>query len=232
MKDTEKELKEELGHHFVAHSQRMKMLVKLILGLLKLGTISYSQLSKVINPKVKRSSNYKRIQRFVRNFSFCQKAYVQLVWWLFVGKQNWVALSMDRTNWKFGESNINILMLGISYKGTAQENPTTKAADKATEVQEKGDPAFLAFAQRFPVLQKLQLDRNYLHQLDLGSLKKMEAQDVIRFLYQLKAGEEDQAIHFDQDSYRHLPLKMVLPEGAKEYENRLPKEQGFLIKIQ
>lgn len=119
MKDSEKELKEELSHHFVAHSQRIKMLVKLVLGLLKLGTISYSKLSLVINPKVKRCSNFKRIQRFVKCFSFCQKAYIQLVWHLIASQQNWVALSMDRTNWKFGESNINILMLGISYKGTA-----------------------------------------------------------------------------------------------------------------
>ena len=28
-----------------------------------------------------------------------------------------LVLSMDRTNWKFGEFNINILMLGITYKG-------------------------------------------------------------------------------------------------------------------
>jgi hypothetical protein len=119
MKDTEKELKEELSQHFVAHGQRMKMLIKLILGLLKLGTVSYSKLSKVINPEVKRFSNFKRIQRFVKHFNFCQKGYVQLVWSLFVSKQNWVALSIDRTNWKFGASNINILMLGISYKGTA-----------------------------------------------------------------------------------------------------------------
>lgn len=26
---------------------------------------------------------------------------------------------MDRTNWKFDEANINILMLGITYKGIA-----------------------------------------------------------------------------------------------------------------
>src|SRR5690606_6549042 len=28
-------------------------------------------------------------------------------------------LTMDRTNWKFGESNINILMLGVSYRNVA-----------------------------------------------------------------------------------------------------------------
>jgi hypothetical protein len=28
-------------------------------------------------------------------------------------------LSMDRTNWRWGKSDINILMLGIVFKGTA-----------------------------------------------------------------------------------------------------------------
>ena len=30
-----------------------------------------------------------------------------------------LVLSMGRTNWKFGEFNINILTLGITYKGVA-----------------------------------------------------------------------------------------------------------------
>src|SRR5690606_8447880 len=30
-----------------------------------------------------------------------------------------VVLAMDRTNWKFGAKNINILMLGVAYKGIA-----------------------------------------------------------------------------------------------------------------
>lgn len=119
MKDSEKALKEELAAHFVGHSKRVEMLVKLLLGLLHLGSVSYSKLSKVINPLVQRASNFKRIQRFMKEFSFSERIYVQFVWKLFVGKKNWVALSMDRTNWKFGKSNINILMLGISYKGTA-----------------------------------------------------------------------------------------------------------------
>ena len=119
MKDTEKKLKEELCKHFVGQSQRLKMLTKLILSMLKLSTVSYSKLCLVLNPEVKKESNYKRIQRFVKEFNFCQKGYIQFVWKLFVSKNEWVALSVDRTNWKFGKSNINILLIGISYKGTA-----------------------------------------------------------------------------------------------------------------
>ncbi|MCL1123003.1 hypothetical protein [Shewanella surugensis] len=33
-------------------------------------------------------------------------------------KAHWY-LTMDRTNWKYGNLNINILMLGICYKGRA-----------------------------------------------------------------------------------------------------------------
>ena len=36
----------------------------------------------------------------------------------FLPKKKWV-LSMDRTNWKFGKVDINILMLSVAYKGMA-----------------------------------------------------------------------------------------------------------------
>jgi len=119
MQDTEKELKAEIKAYFDGDARRISMMVKLILGILKLGCVCYSKLSKVINPVVLQDSNFKRIQRFMRYFEFSRKGYIQFVWHLFVKKHNWVALSIDRTNWKFGTSNINILMIGISYRGTA-----------------------------------------------------------------------------------------------------------------
>lgn len=55
------------------------MLVKLILGLLYLGTISYSKLSKVINPSVQWLSNFKQIELFIKRFEFSQSNYIQFV---------------------------------------------------------------------------------------------------------------------------------------------------------
>ena len=40
MKDTEKTLKEELSQHFIAQAQRICILAKLILGVLKMGMVS------------------------------------------------------------------------------------------------------------------------------------------------------------------------------------------------
>jgi hypothetical protein len=119
MKDTEKELKAVLSKHFSGQKQRLVMMSKLLLCILKLGTISYSKLSLALNSEVARLSNFKRIQRFVKEYKFCDRSYVQLVWHLIVKSNNWVVLSIDRTNWKFGKSNINILLIGISYKGIA-----------------------------------------------------------------------------------------------------------------
>lgn len=119
MKDTEKVLKEELSKHFKGQSQRLMMISKLIIALIKMNTVNYSQLALVLNPLVKIGSNFRRIQRFIKEYNFCAEAFIQLVWSLFVVKQDWVILSIDRTNWKFGRANINILMIGIAYKGTA-----------------------------------------------------------------------------------------------------------------
>ena len=119
MKDTEKVLKEELSHYFIGQSQRIRMMSKLILSVLKMCTVNFAQLSLVLNEQVKVSSNFKRIQRFFRFYSFCQYQFVQFAYSHYGHKGQWIALSMDRTNWKFGRININILTIGISWRGTA-----------------------------------------------------------------------------------------------------------------
>ena len=119
MKDTENALKEELSLHFIGHGQRLHMLSKLVVALLKMCTVNYSQLALVVNPLVQVASNFKRIQRFMKSYRFCERCFVQFAWALYGTQGSWIALSMDRTNWKFGKSNINILTIGISWRGTA-----------------------------------------------------------------------------------------------------------------
>lgn len=119
MKDTEKGLKEALSQIFNGHGQRLSMMSKLVLAVLKMCTVNYAQLALVINAKVKIESNFKRIQRFMKSYRFCQRRFVQFAWLLYGSQGKWVALSMDRTNWKFGKTNINILTIGVSWRGTA-----------------------------------------------------------------------------------------------------------------
>lgn len=119
MKDNEKALKEELSKVFLGQAQRLVLMSKIILSLLQMCTVNFAQLALVLNPVVKTDSNFKRIQRFIKQYVFCQASFIQWAWSHYGNQGHWIALSMDRTNWKFGRININILTIGISWRGTA-----------------------------------------------------------------------------------------------------------------
>ncbi|MEC4115338.1 IS4 family transposase, partial [Myroides pelagicus] len=61
------------------------------------------------------SSNYRRIQRFISSVNL-QIQWISRLTFALIPAQKSYVLVMDRTNWKFGKQDINILMLGISYK--------------------------------------------------------------------------------------------------------------------
>ncbi|MDM1398921.1 hypothetical protein HX049_17415 [Myroides odoratimimus] len=57
----------------------------------------------------------KSIQRFISSADLKLEWISQLIFALIPTEESYV-LVMDHTNWKFGKQDINILMLGISYK--------------------------------------------------------------------------------------------------------------------
>ena len=117
MKDSKEVLKQEMRAHFTVDARRIDLLSRLLIALLQVCTVSYAQLALALNTKVKISSNVKRLQRFFKEFSFSHHAYVQFIWKQFaIGK---TVLAIDRTAWKFGRHHINVLMIGIAYRGTA-----------------------------------------------------------------------------------------------------------------
>lgn len=65
---------------------------------------------------VDRDSSLRRLQRFFARYVLDLDIIARVIFSLLPVKTELV-LSMDRTNWKFGEFNINILMPGVTYKG-------------------------------------------------------------------------------------------------------------------
>jgi len=63
-------------------------------------------------------SNYRRLQRFFSGYEIDYAQVASFLFGLFAHNKK-VYLSMDRTNWQWGKSPINILMLSLVYKGTA-----------------------------------------------------------------------------------------------------------------
>ena len=95
---------------------RVFVIVGLIIAIIKLGRVNLKKVAPLINPLRSKKTNYRRLNKFFQYF----KTDISIVSKLmsFLPKEKWV-LTMDRTNWRFGEKDINILMLAVAYKGIA-----------------------------------------------------------------------------------------------------------------
>ena len=97
---------------------RVKLICLFITALCKVKTINYDRLASGFDTEAKKNSSYRRIQRFMAEFDLPMKTISKLIFSLLPEKTD-LSLVLDRTNWKFGSKNINILMLGVSYKNVA-----------------------------------------------------------------------------------------------------------------
>lgn len=97
---------------------RVKLICLFITALCKVKTLNYDRIASAFDTNANKNSSYRRIQRFMKDFDFPMKIVSTLIFNILPVKENLV-LVLDRTNWKFGEHNINILMLGVSYKNVA-----------------------------------------------------------------------------------------------------------------
>lgn len=84
----------------------------------KLQTVSFVKLSQGFEGIASQESNLRRIQRFFAEFAIDNHLIARIVFSLLPTEPPY-KLSLDRTNWKFGKTDINILMLSICYKGVA-----------------------------------------------------------------------------------------------------------------
>ena len=112
-------LKDALKNHLPMNAARLHCLAGIILALLKVRTVNFVELADGIPGKAKKASKYKRIQRFFRLFPINYEIIARFVVQLLEIKDGPWVLTMDRTNWKFGKININILTVGIAYQGAA-----------------------------------------------------------------------------------------------------------------
>ena len=97
---------------------RIKLMALLLHALCVVQTVSLHKLADAMPTAVDNDSNLRRLQRFFARYVLDLDIIARMIFSLLPVRTGLV-LSMDRTNWKFGEFNINILMLGITYKGIA-----------------------------------------------------------------------------------------------------------------
>ena len=97
---------------------RIKFFGLFISALCKVQTVCFEKLAGCFDSDAKMDSSLRRIQRFMSEYLLDTDLIARFVFSMLPHKPPY-RLVMDRTNWKFGSKNINILALGVVYQGVA-----------------------------------------------------------------------------------------------------------------
>lgn len=90
----------------------------MISALCKVQTVGFEKLATAFDSNASTSSSLRRIQRFMAEYLLDTDLIARLIFRLLPHKPPF-RLAMDRTNWKFGQQNINILVIAVVYHGVA-----------------------------------------------------------------------------------------------------------------
>jgi hypothetical protein len=97
---------------------RIRFVGMFICALCKVQTVCFEKLATAFETKSQSDSSLRRIQRFMSSYALDIDLIARIIFKMLPHKPPY-RLAMDRTNWKFGEVNINVLTLGIVYEGVA-----------------------------------------------------------------------------------------------------------------
>ena len=114
-----RQLKDILSKHLPWHGARLNFLAMFLIALFKVKTVNLAEIATALNPKAKVGSNYRRLQRFFADFELDYDLIAKLVAAWVPKTAEGYTLSLDRTNWQFGQFAINLLVLGIVHNGVA-----------------------------------------------------------------------------------------------------------------
>jgi len=109
-------LRDVLRPHLAWHGARLSFLAAFLIALLRVKTVNFSELATAFGGKAQSDSHYKRIQRFFRHYPLDYAEIAAAVVNLMAIPEPWT-LSLDRTEWQFGDYVFNILMLGVVHEG-------------------------------------------------------------------------------------------------------------------
>ncbi len=111
-------LERTLAETVPLNKARGNFLAKFLVALLQVKTVNLSEIANVFAGRAKSESHYKRIQRFLRFFEV-PYAVIALALVRLLPLEAPYVLTLDRTNWQLGQMPLNLLVLGIAYKGVA-----------------------------------------------------------------------------------------------------------------
>ena len=111
-------LAKEFKGVFGWHQARVVLLAQFMMALVKVRSSNLTRIAQVFSGQAETASNYKRLQRFLSGFNLDYNQCAQVLAQWFCPKGPWV-LCLDRTNWDFGVTKINFLVLAVAHKDIA-----------------------------------------------------------------------------------------------------------------
>ena len=99
------------------HKARLKCLSTLVLVLIQEKSVNLVNLSLAFQGHAKPESSYRRIKRFFSEVSLDKEGVARLVLSLLPPPP--YTLCVDRTNWRLGAFDINILVIAVAHRGVA-----------------------------------------------------------------------------------------------------------------
>jgi hypothetical protein len=158
-------LRDALRPHLAWHGARLSFVATFLIALFRVKTVNLSELVTGFSGSAQIDSHYKRLQRFFRDFEMDYTAIGHTVVALMDIPQPWV-LSLDRTEWQFGECTFNILMLGVVHEGIAFPVMWCLLDKRGNSNTSERMTLFQQFLQRFPARQVAYLtaDREFVGQ--------------------------------------------------------------------
>lgn len=111
-------LKTILQERLPWNGARIDFVARFTIALLKVCTTNLTEVALALKGSVKRSSNYRRIQRFLAEYAFDFHAFGEMLLGLLPESKE-LTLILDRTEWHLGTKPKNVFMVAIAYKGIA-----------------------------------------------------------------------------------------------------------------
>lgn len=114
------ELKSILGGFLQWNNARLTCFTQMLVALFAVRTINLRGIAVAFGGNALIDSRYRRVRRFFAQFTINKDTIARWVFALFFSHSTEkLLLTIDRTNWQWGKSKINILMLGIKYEGVS-----------------------------------------------------------------------------------------------------------------
>jgi Transposase DDE domain len=110
------ELTSALKHQFTLDPRTLSFLARFIFALLDKRTVNLARLGNILNASVTSQSNQRRAARFLSRDATWRTS---LTTWLLSFYPDHVTLAVDRTEWKFGATPINLLVIAVIHNGFA-----------------------------------------------------------------------------------------------------------------